>query len=59
MLSRKEVKMEKQTAIYLNEKDIKRLEQIKETRETSKTTDIIKLLIKEEYARILIYKGIM
>lgn len=51
--------MEKQTAIYLNEKDLKRLQEIKEVRETAKTTDIIKLLLKEEYARILLYKGMM
>lgn len=49
--------MEKQTSIYLTEKDLKRMDIIKEIRETNKTTDIIKLLIKEEYSRIQKYRG--
>lgn len=49
--------MEKQTSIYLTEKDLKRLELVKEVWETSKNTDIIKILIKEEYNRIIKYKG--
>lgn len=49
--------MEKQTSIYLTEKDLKRLELCKEVYETNKTTDIIRILIKEEYERIKKYKG--
>ena len=49
--------MEKQTSIYLTEKDLKRLELCKEVWETNKTTDIIRILIKEEYERIKKYKG--
>lgn len=48
--------MEKQTTIYLTEKDLKRLELCKEIWETPKNTDIIKLLIKEEYERIKKYR---
>lgn len=51
--------MEKQTSIYLTEKDQKRLEIIKEVWETTKNTDIIKILIKEEYERIIKYKGLI
>ena len=47
--------MEKQTTIYLTEKDLKRLEKCKEIWETPKTCDIIKILIKEEYERIKKY----
>lgn len=47
--------MEKQTTIYLSDKDQKRLDLIKEIYETSKNTDIIKILIKEEYERIRKY----
>ena len=47
--------MEKQTTIYLSDKDQKRLDLIKEIYETSKNTDIIKILIKEEYERIKKY----
>lgn len=47
--------MEKQTTIYLTEKDIARLEKCKEIWETNKTCDMIKILIKEEYARIQKY----
>lgn len=47
--------MEKQTTIYLSDKDKKRLDLIKEIYETSKNTDIIKILIKEEYDRIRKY----
>lgn len=47
--------MEKQTTIYLSDKDQKRLDLIKEIYETSKNTDIIKILIKEEYDRIRKY----
>lgn len=50
-------KMEKQTTIYLTDKDLKRLELCKEIWETSKNTDIIKILIKEEYDRIKKYRG--
>lgn len=49
--------MEKQTSIYLTEKDLKRLEACKEVWETNKNTDIIKILIKQEYERIKRYKG--
>lgn len=48
--------MEKQTSIYLSEKDLARLEKCKEVWETPKNTDIIKLLIKQEYERIKRYK---
>ena len=48
--------MEKQTSIYLTEKDLKRLELVKDVWETSKNTDIIKILIKEEYNRIKKYR---
>lgn len=48
--------MEKQTSIYLSEKDLIRLEKCKEIWETPKTSDIIKLLIKQEYERIKRYK---
>lgn len=51
--------MEKQTSIYLTEKDLKRLEIVKEVWETTKNTDIIKILIKEEYERIMKYKGLI
>lgn len=47
--------MEKQTTIYLSEKDIARLDKCKEIYETNKTCDIIKMLIKEEYERIKKY----
>lgn len=49
--------MDKQTTIYLTDKDLKRLEAVKEIWETNKTTDIIKILIKEEYDRIKKYRG--
>lgn len=49
-------KMEKQTTIYLTDKDLKRLDLCKEIWETNKTTDIIKILIKEEYERIKKYR---
>lgn len=49
--------MEKQTSVYLSEKDLKRLEACKEVWETSKNTDIIKILIKQEYERIKRYRG--
>lgn len=48
--------VEKQTSIYLTEKDLKRLEIIKNLYETTKNTDAIKILIKEEYDRIKKYK---
>lgn len=47
--------MEKQTTIYLSEKDLKRMDKIKDIYETSKTSDIIKILIREEYERISKY----
>lgn len=50
--------MEKQTAIYLTEKDRQRLERIKENQDTKKTNDVIKTLIKEEYDRIIKYTGL-
>ena len=49
-------KMEKQTTIYLTDKDLKRLDVCKEVWETNKNTDIIKILIKEEYDRIKKYR---
>lgn len=49
--------MDKQTTLYLSEKDLKRLEIVKDVWETNKNTDIIKILIKEEYDRIMKYKG--
>lgn len=48
--------VEKQTTIYLSEKDIKRLEKCKEIWESKSNSDIIKILIKEEYERIKRYQ---
>ena len=49
--------MEKQTTIYFTDKDLKRLELCKEIWEVKTTTDIVKLLIKQEYERIQRYKN--
>lgn len=49
--------MDKQTTIYLSEKDLKRIDMCKEIYETTKTSDIIKILIKQEAERIMKYKG--
>lgn len=49
--------MEKQTTIYLSDKDLKRIDTIKETLEIRTTTDVIKTLLKEEYNRILKYNN--
>lgn len=51
--------MEKQTTIYLTERDLKRLEAIKETWETTKTSDMIKVLIREEFDRIQKYCSVL
>ncbi len=51
--------MDKQTSIYLSDKDLARLEKCKEIYETSKTSDIIKILIKEEYERIKKYTDVL
>lgn len=47
--------MDKQTTLYLSEKDIKRIEEIKKVLEIRTTTDLIKVLLKEEYSRIQHY----
>lgn len=47
--------MDKQTTIYLSDRDQKRLDLIKEIYETGKTNEMIKILIKEEYERIQKY----
>lgn len=51
--------MEKQTAIYLTDKDRERIEKIKEIQETKKTNDVIRNLIRDEYERILKYQKII
>lgn len=51
--------MDKQTTIYLSDKDTKRLDLIKEVYETSKTNEILKTLIKEEYERIKKYRDLI
>ena len=51
--------MEKQTSVYLSDKDLKRLDKIKEVWETNKNTDAIKTLIKEEYERIKRYQDLI
>lgn len=52
-------KMDKQTTIYLSDKDMKRLELVKELFETNKTNEVIKILIKEEYDRIKKYRDLI
>lgn len=49
--------MEKQTTLYFTEKDLKRMELCKEVWEVRTNTDMIKLLLKQEYERIMKYKG--
>lgn len=51
--------MDKQTTIYLSDKDMKRLELVKELFETNKTNEVIKILIKEEYDRIKKYRDLI
>lgn len=50
--------MQNQTAIYLTENDKKRLNVIKEVYENTKNSDVIRILIKEEYERIRRYREI-
>lgn len=50
--------MQNQTAIYLTDNDRKRLNVIKEVYENNKNSDVIRILIKEEYDRIRRYRDI-
>lgn len=51
--------MKKQTSIYLSDKDQKKLGKIKEVLEADSNNEIIKLLIKEEYERIVKYTNLV
>lgn len=48
--------MKKQTSVYLSDKDNRKLEVIKKTYETENTSEILRVLIDNEYETIKKYQ---
>ena len=51
--------MKKQTSIYLSEKDIKIIEELKEIYECESTTSLVRMLIRDELNNVNKYKNLI
>ena len=48
----------KSTSLYLSDKDIKKIEKLKEVYETENTSELVRILIQEEITRIQKYQNL-